>query len=152
MHGVKEPIINLLIRSTNQPSSELSWESIEELMIDSDTRELLAGRVESLLLRLKQRFSGTATDTSKSQGNKVEMMSFDDQTSIFILGKVGRKQKQGHVNEHSSTWVNPSDYLALSKRAQIDSVLCLKDLRTCTDGIQVHSNIHTHSQLGVKIS
>lgn len=47
---------------------------MKDLVIDSDKKELLAERAESLLLCLKQRFPGlpqTTLDMSKIQSNKV---------------------------------------------------------------------------------
>ncbi|KAG6603619.1 Rop guanine nucleotide exchange factor 7, partial [Cucurbita argyrosperma subsp. argyrosperma] len=58
--------------STKQ-SSKSSWEMVKELMVDSEKRELLAERAETLLLCLKQRFPGlpqTTLDMSKIQYNK----------------------------------------------------------------------------------
>lgn len=59
--------------STNRSSSKSSWDLVKDLMIDSDKREMLADRAESLLLCLKQRFPGlpqTTLDMSKIQYNK----------------------------------------------------------------------------------
>ncbi|TYI65793.1 hypothetical protein E1A91_D09G181400v1 [Gossypium mustelinum] len=59
--------------STNRSSSKSSWDLVKDLMIDSDKREMLADRAQSLLLCLKQRFPGlpqTTLDMSKIQYNK----------------------------------------------------------------------------------
>lgn len=53
-----------------------SWGIVKEMIIDADKRELLAGRAETLLLCLKQRFPGltqTTLDVSKIQFNKVRI-------------------------------------------------------------------------------
>ncbi|KAM0941396.1 putative PRONE domain, Rop guanine nucleotide exchange factor [Dioscorea sansibarensis] len=50
-----------------------SWGIVKEMIVDADKRELLAGRAETLLLCLKQRFPGltqTTLDVSKIQFNK----------------------------------------------------------------------------------
>lgn len=60
--------------STNRSSSKSSWELVKEFVVDTDKRELLADRAESLLLCLKQWFPGlpqTTLDMSKIQYNKV---------------------------------------------------------------------------------
>ncbi|CAN6442908.1 unnamed protein product [Victoria cruziana] len=59
--------------TSSRSSSKSSWEMVKDLMMDADKTELLAGRAESLLLCLKQRFPGlpqTALDMSKIQYNK----------------------------------------------------------------------------------
>ncbi|KAG8503203.1 hypothetical protein CXB51_001193 [Gossypium anomalum] len=59
--------------STNRSSSKSSWDLVKDLMIDSDKREMLADRAESLLLCLEQLFPGlpqTTLDMSKIQYNK----------------------------------------------------------------------------------
>ncbi|CAN6471545.1 unnamed protein product [Victoria cruziana] len=59
--------------TTNRSNSRSSWDMVRDLMLDADKRELLAGRAESLLLCLKQRFPGlsqTSLDMSKIQYNK----------------------------------------------------------------------------------
>ncbi|KAF8397404.1 hypothetical protein HHK36_016320 [Tetracentron sinense] len=61
------------ITNTNRSTSKSSWEMVKELMVDTDKRELLSDRAESLLLCLKQRFPGlpqTTLDMSKIQYNK----------------------------------------------------------------------------------
>lgn len=66
------------INNVNRFNSKSSWEMVKDFVIDSDKRELLADRAESLLLCLKQRFPGlpqTALDTSKIQYNKVRSLS-----------------------------------------------------------------------------
>lgn len=60
--------------NSSKQSSKSSWEMVKELMVDSEKRELLAERAETLLLCLKQRFPGlpqTTLDMSKIQYNKV---------------------------------------------------------------------------------
>lgn len=60
--------------TTARSNSKSSWEMMKELVVDSDKRELLADRAESLLLCLKQWFPGlpqTTLDMSKIQYNKV---------------------------------------------------------------------------------
>ncbi|KAL5994377.1 Rop guanine nucleotide exchange factor 3 [Asimina triloba] len=54
-------------------NSKSSWEVIKDLVADGDKNVTLAGRAESLLLCLKQRYSGlpqTTLDTSKIQYNR----------------------------------------------------------------------------------
>ncbi|KAI3474151.1 hypothetical protein Pfo_028939 [Paulownia fortunei] len=46
------------LHSTHRSNSKSSWEMVKDLVSDADKRELLAGRAESLLLCLKQRFPG----------------------------------------------------------------------------------------------
>ncbi|XP_052175046.1 rop guanine nucleotide exchange factor 7-like [Diospyros lotus] len=58
---------------TSRTTSKSSWEMVKELVIDTEKREMLAERAESLLLSLKQRFPGlpqTSLDMSKIQYNK----------------------------------------------------------------------------------
>ncbi|GMH28970.1 hypothetical protein Nepgr_030813 [Nepenthes gracilis] len=58
---------------TRRSTTKSSWEMVREMMIDTEKRELLADRAESLLLCLKQRFPGlpqTTLDMSKIQFNK----------------------------------------------------------------------------------
>ncbi|KAK1365456.1 Rop guanine nucleotide exchange factor 1-like protein [Heracleum sosnowskyi] len=60
-------------RSMSRSHSRSSWAMVKELVTDSDNKELLADRAESLLLCLKQRFPGlpqTTLDMSKIQCNK----------------------------------------------------------------------------------
>lgn len=62
------------VSSMSRSSSRSSWGMMKELVIDSEKKELLADRAESLLLCLKQRFPGlpqTTLDMSKIQCNKV---------------------------------------------------------------------------------
>lgn len=73
------PLISLYRSTSTRPS----WGMIvKEMMMnqnDGDKRETFAGRAESLLIRLKQRFPGlrqTALDTSKIQYNKVSFIIF----------------------------------------------------------------------------
>ncbi|CAA0830535.1 Rop guanine nucleotide exchange factor 7 [Striga hermonthica] len=59
--------------SINRSNSRSSWEIVKDLVSDLDKREFLAGRAETLLLCIKQRFPGlpqTTLDTSKIQSNK----------------------------------------------------------------------------------
>lgn len=61
------------LSSTKRSSSKSSWDIVKDLVTDTDRRELLADRAESLMLSLKQRFPGlsqTTLDTSKIQYNK----------------------------------------------------------------------------------
>ncbi|KAF3779273.1 Rop guanine nucleotide exchange factor 7 [Nymphaea thermarum] len=61
------------INTSGRSSSKSSWDMVKDLMMDADKTELLAGRAESLLLCLKQRFPGlpqAALDMSKIQYNK----------------------------------------------------------------------------------
>ncbi|KAK1379036.1 hypothetical protein POM88_025780 [Heracleum sosnowskyi] len=61
-------------RSMSRSHSRSSWAMVKELVTDSDNKELLADRAESLLLCLKQRFPGlpqTTLDMSKIHCNKV---------------------------------------------------------------------------------
>ncbi|GAB4833883.1 Rop guanine nucleotide exchange factor 7 [Ancistrocladus abbreviatus] len=59
--------------SSRRSTSKSSWELVKELVIDTEKRDLLADRAETLLLCLKQRFPGlpqTTLDMSKIQYNK----------------------------------------------------------------------------------
>ncbi|KAH9736234.1 Rop guanine nucleotide exchange factor 7 [Citrus sinensis] len=59
--------------STTRSSSKSSWGLVKEFVVDTEKRELLADRAESLLLCLKQWFPGlpqTTLDMSKIQYNK----------------------------------------------------------------------------------
>ncbi|KAL8157362.1 rop guanine nucleotide exchange factor 7-like [Apium graveolens] len=61
------------LSSISRSHSRSSWAMMKELVIDSDKKELLADRAESLLLCLKQRFPGlpqTTLDIGKIQCNK----------------------------------------------------------------------------------
>ncbi|KAH7553763.1 hypothetical protein ACOSP7_029386 [Xanthoceras sorbifolium] len=61
------------VNNTTRSSSKSSWMLVKEFVIDTDKRELLADRAESLLLCLKQWFPGlpqTTLDMSKIQYNK----------------------------------------------------------------------------------
>ncbi|KAH9672621.1 Rop guanine nucleotide exchange factor 7 [Citrus sinensis] len=62
--------------STTRSSSKSSWGLVKEFVVDTEKRELLADRAESLLLCLKQWFPGlpqTTLDMSKIQYNKVRI-------------------------------------------------------------------------------
>ena len=62
------------IHNSKKSMPRSSWEMVKDLMVDSEKRELLADRAESLLLCLRQQFPGlpqTALDMSKIQHNKV---------------------------------------------------------------------------------
>ncbi|KAH6806258.1 RHO guanyl-nucleotide exchange factor 7 [Perilla frutescens var. frutescens] len=62
-----------LLHSTQRSNSRSSWEMVKDFVSDTDKREVLAGRAESLLLCLKQRFPGlpqTTLDMTKIQCNK----------------------------------------------------------------------------------
>lgn len=64
---------------TTRSNSKSSWEMVKDLVVDAEKWELLAERVESLLLCLKQRFPGlpqTTLDVSKIQYNKVHIFIF----------------------------------------------------------------------------
>ncbi|KAL2320090.1 hypothetical protein Fmac_029059 [Flemingia macrophylla] len=55
---------------TTRSGSKSSWEMLKDLIVEGDKSETLAGRAESLLLTLKQRFPGlpqTTLDMSKIQ-------------------------------------------------------------------------------------
>ncbi|XP_074340860.1 rop guanine nucleotide exchange factor 7-like [Apium graveolens] len=61
------------VSSMSRSNSRSSWGMMKELVIDTEKKELLAERAESLLLCLKQRFPGlpqTTLDMSKIQCNK----------------------------------------------------------------------------------
>ncbi|KAL1808167.1 hypothetical protein ACET3Z_025157 [Daucus carota] len=61
------------LSSMSRSHSRSSWGMVKEFVVDSDKKELLADRAESLLVCLKQRFPGlpqTTLDMTKIQCNK----------------------------------------------------------------------------------
>ncbi|KAI4354585.1 hypothetical protein L6164_003435 [Bauhinia variegata] len=108
------------VNNTTRTSSRTSWEMVRDLMVDGDKRELLAERAESLLLSLKQRFSGlpqSALDMSKIQYNK----------------DVGKSILESYSRVLES--------LAFNIVARIDDVLYVDDLTK-------HSDISSFSKVG----
>ncbi|KAG8068441.1 hypothetical protein GUJ93_ZPchr0005g15734 [Zizania palustris] len=59
--------------AANRSSNKSSWGMVKDMIMDTEKRDLLAGRAEGLLICLKQRFPGltqTSLDMSKIQYNK----------------------------------------------------------------------------------
>ncbi|KAE8654287.1 Rop guanine nucleotide exchange factor 5 [Hibiscus syriacus] len=116
--------------STTRSSSRSSWDLVKDLMTDADKREMLAGRAESLLLCLKQRFPGlpqTTLDMSKIQYNK----------------DVGKSILESYSRVLES--------LAFNIVARIDDVLYVDDLTKHSDQFSLLSRIGVIGQKSLSI-
>ena len=78
-------------KPASKSSSRSSWGMVKDLVGDSEKRELLADRAESLLLSLRQRFPGlpqTTLDMSKIQYNKVGVHYIPSWISHVLYGRL----------------------------------------------------------------
>ncbi|KAL0338255.1 UNVERIFIED_CONTAM: Rop guanine nucleotide exchange factor 7 [Sesamum angustifolium] len=120
------------LHNTHRSSSKSSWEMVKDLVSDTDKRELLADRAESLLLCLKQRFPGlpqTTLDMSKIQCNK----------------DVGKAILESYSRVLES--------LAFNIVARIDDVLYVDDLSKHSDQFVSISKVGviTHKSIGIAL-
>ncbi|KAK6120315.1 hypothetical protein DH2020_046006 [Rehmannia glutinosa] len=98
------------LHSAHRSNSRSSWEMVKDLVSDADKRELLAGRAESLLLCLKQRFPGlpqTTLDMTKIQCNKsysrvLESLAFN------IVARIDNLLYVDDLSKHSDQLVSIS--------------------------------------------
>lgn len=102
----------------SKPNSKSSWGKMKDFVGDAERRELLAGRAESILLALKQRFPGlpqTILDMNKIQYNKdvgqsilesysrvLESLAFNIIARIDDLIFVDDMAKKVAAQQHSS--------------------------------------------------
>ncbi|KAL8526809.1 hypothetical protein ACS0TY_015870 [Phlomoides rotata] len=120
------------LHKAQRSNSRSSWEMVKDLVSDADKREVLAGRAESLLLCLKQRFPGlpqTTLDMTKIQCNK----------------DVGKSILEGYSRVLES--------LAFNIVARIDDLLYVDDLSKHSDQLISISKVGviTHKTIGVTL-
>ncbi|XP_044473881.1 rop guanine nucleotide exchange factor 7-like [Mangifera indica] len=118
------------VNNTTRSTSKSSWELVKELVVDTDKRELLADRAESLLLCLKQWFPGlpqTTLDMSKIQSNK----------------DVGKSILESYSRVLES--------LAFNIVARIDDLLYVDDLTKHSDPLSSVSKVGVITQKSISI-
>ncbi|KAK0584997.1 hypothetical protein LWI29_021961 [Acer saccharum] len=118
------------VKNTTRSSSKSSWELVKELVADTDKRDLLADRAESLLLCLKQWFPGlpqTTLDMSKIQYNK----------------DVGKSILEGYSRVLES--------LAFNIVARIDDLLYVDDLTKHSDPLSTMTKVGLIAHKSVSI-
>ncbi|KAJ0027522.1 hypothetical protein Pint_35296 [Pistacia integerrima] len=118
------------VNNTTRSTSKSSWELVKELVVDTDKRELLADRAESLLLCLKQWFPGlpqTTLDMSKIQYNK----------------DVGKSILESYSRILES--------LAFNIVARIDDLLYVDDLTKHSDPLSSVSKVGIIAQKSISI-
>ncbi|XP_022858099.1 rop guanine nucleotide exchange factor 7-like [Olea europaea var. sylvestris] len=120
------------LQRAQRSNSKSSWGMVKDFVIDTDRRELLADRAESLLLCLKQRFPGlpqTSLDMSKIQYNK----------------DVGKSILESYSRVLES--------LAFNIVARIDHLLYVDDFTKHSDKLLQLSNIGmmAHKSVGIRL-
>ncbi|XP_022846622.1 rop guanine nucleotide exchange factor 7-like isoform X2 [Olea europaea var. sylvestris] len=120
------------LQMAQRSNSKSSWGMVKDFVIDADKRELLAGRAESLLLCLKQRFPGlpqTSLDMSKIQYNK----------------DVGKSILESYSRVLES--------LAFNIVARIDHLVFVDDLAKHSDKLLPVSNVGmmAHKSVGIRL-
>ena len=139
-----------------------SWEMVKDLMVDSEKRELLADRAESLLLCLRQQFPGlpqTALDMSKIQHNKVCFSSsvvrpYD--TRIILFSRLYSEVRfcifiQDVGKSILESYSRVLESLAFNIVARIDDLLYVDDVAKHSDHLSPISKVSIIAHKTVKI-